>query len=439
MNYLILILFLLFLCWFSYVYYKKDILSPAFLTSIVFTMGVVFSFIGIFYWNDKTNLSIETVFIIIFGVLFFIVGSVTSSQFKKRIVIKRKQKRLNLKFKEFSFLSLMVIFIYFLFVFIITLHKIKFMCSALGFNSENFSELLSFYRHNLLNNNFSSEGIEIGFAIKQSLKLVSVLNGFLFYNLIVTIGSKKRKKEYYALNLIVIILCFLISFFTNGGRTILLHYILADMFIFIIYKKNSDIKFQKINKLKAMKVLVILFIIFYFGQYLVGRSVNVSPISYISFYFGCPISSLEHYFTDDMRTAGLFGGQTFAGIYFILNKLKFVDFSLLYSDQWVYYGFGLGSNVYSSLKCYYNDFGVIGVILFQFIFGFLWSRFYENSKKSKVNFELFLYSYYFYILIEQLRAEQFYSLINTSTIVIIIMTYFIYKLMFKREYKNEKF
>lgn len=437
-SYLLVILFLLFSCWLSYIVFKKDILSPAFITSAVFMMGVVFSCIGISYWNDKTKLSFETISVLIFGVLFFVIGSVIASQLKKKLVIKKNQQKMNYNFKEFSFFTLIVICVCFLFVLIMALHKIKFMCSALGFNSRNFSELLSFYRHNLLNNNFSSKGIEIGFFIKQSLKFISVLNGFLFYNLIVTFSRKKREKKYYILNLTAIILCFIISFFTNGGRTILLHYIVADMIIFIIYKRNNDLKSQKVNKLKVMKALVILFIIFYFGQYLVGRSVDVSPISYISFYFGCPISSLEHYFTDNMKISGLFGGQTFAGIYFILNKLKFVDSSLLYSDQWVYYGSGLGSNVYSSLKCYYNDFGIIGIILLQFIFGFLWSKFYENCKESKDNFGLFLYSYYFYILIEQLRAEQFYSLINTSTIIIIIMTYFVYKLMFKKGEKNEK-
>ena len=96
------------------------------------------------------------------------------------------------------------------------------------------------------------------------------------------------------------------------------------------------------------------------------------------------------------------------------------------------------SNVYTSLKAYYFDFGCFGIFVLQFIFGLVSTLYYNYAKNCKNVLPLVIYFYYICIFIEQIRAEQFFGLISSTTIsnllILLVMYYFLYKYS-KKDYK----
>lgn len=438
MTYGILLILLLILLIISFFKFEKDILSPTFISCAVYSFSVLLAILGLGSWNYVEKLQIKVIFIIFLGIFAFFIGEILARKFfnkKEKLICTKngkknnsiKNKTLNPEIKVNKLIYLITIIFIFATGFLL-ISEIKKICNFYDFNSNSIPKMLAFYRTKigLFSTDLIKDNIGINFIVKQMKKTCDVLcviwMYIFFYNHINKVSLKKN-----FLNIFPILLCMLCTLLTSG-RSLLMHMIVSAVMMFLIL---YFLEKKQINNYKILRNVVICAILslglFYIILPLTGRNTKANGFDYITFYLGTPIPSFN-VSIDNKDAEQLIGEDTFNGIYYSLNKLGIIEYVKPSTHEWTKFE-GFSSNVYTSIRSYYFDFGIIGVLLCQFVFGFFVSLLYLRIKNKKEPLLIIIYSYYGYVLIDQIRDEQFYNLLSTSTIaylLIIIVLYFIY-------------
>ncbi|MBQ3297825.1 MAG: oligosaccharide repeat unit polymerase [Bacilli bacterium] len=430
MTYIYLIIILSILLLYVYIN-EKDIFSPIFLSLLALLGAFTLAFIGTFTWNTQKEMSMQLVLIFLIGILSFTIGA----QIAQKMSIKKKLNK-NIKNKEIKIDKWKVIMssIFIISTIVLMILEIKRICSYFGYSSNNISKLLSYYRSKsiLYSNEISTKTADINFIIKQMHK-TSVVIGVLFIYAFCN-NFFMNKKNYY---LVLPIVLSMIESLLTSGRSLFMKLIIIFLLCFLYFKIKKDKQINKKTIIYGAISIISILLIFYIMLPLLGRSTNISFIKYITFYFSCGIPSFDLFLTKIPEHAGYIGEETFTGLYLLLNKFHIVSFTRVSSYGWETIG-GMHSNIYTSLKAYYYDFGYIGVCILQLLFGFLSTIYYNFSKSNKNIIFLVIYFYYIYIFIEQIRAEQFYYLISSTTISILLIIIVMYYLLYKFNKKNNK-
>ena len=449
MTYFILLTLISVIAIISFFSFKKDIMTPTFISCAIYAFSLFLAILGLNSWNNVKSLKIELIIVIVLGLLSFFIGEILArkifskinNQTKKEIKMKKNRKTNQTKkiekvkvIKENNKVIKINIFIYILTICFILItmfflvSEIKRICIFYDFNSNSISELLAFYRTKigLFSTDLVKDNVDINFLVKQMKKTCDVLCVIWMYiffnNKISKVGWKKD-----LLNIIPVILCMACTLLTSG-RSLLMHMIVsfAMMYLITYYLNKKDNKLFKTFKIIGIFTIIAL-LLFYFILPLTGRNAKSNGFDYITFYLGTPIPSFNKSLDKDISNEYI-GEDTFSGIYYSLNKLNIMDYKKPSTHEWTNFGV-FNSNVYTSLRSYYNDFGIFGIIICQLVFGFIISLLYMRLKLKKESFTSILYSYYGYILIDQIRDEQFYNLLSTATVaylLIIIVLYFVY-------------
>ena len=410
---------------------EKDVFSPIFLSLLAFFGAFTLAFIGTFTWNTQKEMSMQLVLIFLIGILSFTIGAQIAQKISNKKKVNKTITNKELRIENWKVL-LSSIFIITTIVFMVL--EIKRICNYFGYNSNNISNLLSYYRSKgiLYSNEISSKTADINFIIKQMHKtsvVIGVLFTYAFCN-----NFFMKKKNY--ILLIPIVLSMTESLLTSG-RSLFMRLILIFLFCFLYFKIKKDKQINKKTIIYGIISVIAILLVFYIMLPLLGRSTDISFIKYITFYFSCGIPSFDLFLTKIPVHTGYLGEETFTGLYLLLNKFHIVNFTRIASYGWETIG-GMHSNIYTSLKAYYYDFGYIGVSILQMLFGFLSTIYYNFSKSNKNIIFLVIYFYYIYIFIEQIRAEQFYYLISSTTISILLIIIVMYYLLYKFNKKNNK-
>lgn len=266
----------------------------------------------------------------------------------------------------------------------------------------------------------------IGIVKESDLKFTVI--GKLFYqinNILTSIclfvfayncGTTKKSKGtiFYLLSSLLGFLNLIIT----GSRSILYRAIFIFIITYVIsYRQHRTIKAAKATKVLIKKILIpmIIITIFFYALRTVTKASTASSsrtfIEYITYYIGSPLYIFNKYIQDPISvTSGsvYFGGLTFAGFYNSLfnfglisepvQNLNFIHVGALNNNYYV------GGNEYSLFMRPYDDFGIVGMMIFVFILFFVFSYVYyhtlfmrNGSKKFLIT--LLLYSYFFYIIV----------------------------------------
>ena len=446
-TYIILIFFCLFLVVFSYLFFKKDLLSPTLVSAIVFLLTLVCAAIGLFSWNYVDGLSLETILIIIVGLGSFCIGEIIARALQKGRTKEKKKKPI----KPFCLTNkiLIALLIFVIISLVLNMIEIVKVTESYGFTSSSFIDVLAYYRTKtgLFNDSAFASGAGINTFVSQLWKISGAINIILFYygfQKILTLKKKINKKELILIALILII-TLLQTFLFNGGRSIFFHYIVAyaAIIVFTLFVKGEKKVSRKIVR-RFVGIIGVLVVIFYMLLPMVGRSTSHGMLEYTTFSLGVSVPSLELYIEDDESSEEKYvGEETFSGVYYTLNKIGVMKYTKARSHEWRSFADDstLSSNTYTSLRSYYKDFGMAGVIILQFIFGFVVTFIYLKIKESNSMLAHIIYFSYFYILIDQARDEQFFSLISISTVAnvaFIAITYYILRTLGSRNEKNKR-
>jgi len=447
MSYLILLLILIGI---SILLYKlhNDILSPAFIYTCSMTVCVISAMIGLIFWNNVSSLKFETLAIIILSVISFAIGEICARKLikfngEKKCIEDNNEK--NNKFYNIALWKNIAQIAFVLLTIILLYNEVKriaiiagYVDGGIGVMIGKFRELSTLYTTDLV-----EKGQNINFIVSQMRKVCEVLCYINIFFLVSNIVNKKIKNVANIPYLIIITLCLVLSLLTAGRMQILIYFVSA-VFIFTILKLREYTVKEFIKK--YAKIFVILILIILIGFCLIlplsGRKLNTNIISYLSYYFGISLPSLDMYLDNEIAKPEFFGEETLRGIQTVLYKLNISDYIQPVSKEWLTFETKdnqiYHSNIFTSAKRYYHDFGWAGIIGCQMIFGFVFSYLYLLIKKKNSSIILIFVSMYYYIVIDQIRDELFFSdFVHINTIFKFIMLFIIFYILIL-EFKNIK-
>ena len=441
LSYLFLLLAIIVIMLLAYRLLDGEVLSPTLVACAAYLVSTILAMIGLLSWNDQEYLYASTMAICILGIVSFFIGELIS-----RIIFKCDNKKDNSRKNHTIHIRAIVYILITIFIIaatIILIVEIKRVCLSFGFKGDSLPEALAFYRSktSLFSNELNSTGIDIGFIPKQMKKVVDCL--FVIFAFIATNNflSNKKNKNSYIYPLVICMMCVPSSFLGNGGRAMLMHMIISFAMIVailfqVLYKKTKTPVVNKKKLIIAICCAALLSgLIFYSTTPIVGRNNNDSNIvEYMSFYLGTPIASMNKKITEGGIEHDKIGEKTFYGVYSTLDRYGIIKYDKPNSNDWVTHN-GYHSNVYTSFWSEYCDFGILGVIILQAIFGFCSGLMYVMVTKKDNIYLLLVYAFYAYVLIDQIRDNHFYSLLSSTTIVYLVIIYCLYFLLIKKDYK----
>jgi oligosaccharide repeat unit polymerase len=304
---------------------------------------------------------------------------------------------------------------------LVYIETVKNMASiGAGLSTKDYTLAMSEYR---MKTTYGDESLP--FFAKQVAKLLNGL-GIVFlyvfcYN--ITITKKLWSNAIYTVP--SILYCY--ATLHGGNRASFMGIVVSGVTYWYIfnYNKNGG---QNKNRLKLILQLIAgacLFLWFFsFARHFVGRLNETDLMSYITQYAGSSIQLLD-LFIQSPEESKIFAQETFAGLHRNLSKVGLTDSKIMLSEFRESNGILIG-NIYTTFRAYYQDFGILGIIIFQYIQAQLYTRWYEKLKHepqiSKFSISLVLYGMLMLPLFEHSIHEQLFSnyfCLNTLTLALI--------------------
>ena len=442
MLYLLIIL-LLVLLFIIYNAAHKDISNPAFLFTAPF---IIMCIVVVFFkkqWDFE--LGVKTFFVILFGNIFFFIGTLIASKLHK------KNSGINSKLfnkddlSEKKGLLYIVLLTFQAFCYVTKIKYIINFGTSHGI-ANNLSKCIVYY-NNVLKFT-TNEVIQFPTWLAIGLDICAMFGIICSCQLAYRIISKNSNKKIS----ILILMNYILSIFgglLSGGRGGAIQPIVSLLIAYLIflYKKQSSdngITFKSILFITLCIIATVYFFIVsltWIGRYevhMVGR--------YISNYIGAQLLNLNYMlYSDNIIYSTIPGQETF---FPIIQKIS----KILSIDKWSNYYVGAQSidivgyntgNVFTCFYSYIKDLGYIGVLILPLLFGFLSQLLYEKAAKSStsapISFSIIVYSYYSYIIVFSFFADKFGSIFYTFNMVKrLILLYILYFVLYKISIKGKK-
>lgn len=395
----------------AYIITGRDILSPWVISIFMFILTVAIAVLNINSWN--TDISGITFLVVIIALVSFGFGEFFGKLFllKNKINIKCN---LNNKLNLNEFNKKLIIsnrsFVFIIVVMIITLYfyydYIQKIASLAGYHS-GLNSMLRYARaaqfdEDIITNQSIFLNLGIIFSRVSSYFFIFIfLYNSIFYNF---------RLKYIKYLLPTLINSGIIILSTGRGQFInLITFFLIIFFIMLKKKYTWSNKLNtKIVRYGFIGILIFL-VIFRLTGYLTEKSYSYSAWNNFSMYIGAPIIALDKYLVDPPIGNIIFGKESFSSIYHILRILG-LDLQsypvVLEYRSWenVY-----NVNIYTSIRRYIQDFTMFGMLIIQFIIGFMYGYFYYLIKYSnKINIGLILYATYFFPITQIALEERFF-------------------------------
>lgn len=419
MLYLVLSIVLFLLAGIFYFKYKADILSISVLTALVYGVSSLGAFMATATnsWNYQ-QLHPMTAGIIILGVTALYFGEKFSR--KLRFKISNKDKTIDLENYEhkpirIDFLKTLICI---LFVIITILLIFTNMKQLTGESS--ISTVINSYRSSseIFNNEAAIQNIKINTLYMIMYRMCEIIGLIYIY---IIIRNKLAKYKNNPSSIILIILCILLTFLLSGRSGFMRYLIEALVIWLILYRKKKPLKIVKFVRI-MIKAAIIILPLFYLILPLLGRSTSATWWDYLSFYVGSPIASFDVLIEKGLAHSQNFGALTLKGMQGILSKIGLYNSYSNYASKWVYFKTGLSSNVFTSMYAPFVDFGLSGVIICQFLFGYIFTKLYLNAKENINVRYLLIYAFFANLIIDQFRSEKlFTSFFSYNTLIYLIL------------------
>lgn len=405
----------------------KDIFSPACIMCESYILAIISTIFNIRKWD--VNIHSNTVFIIVFGIICFIIISVLVNVYYKHSKVKQDKKLEFIRYnKKMMFI---LIFIQFFSLFIYLYFFIKSLGDLSRFESIN--HLMRYFRL------FINIEEDIPLLVNQLLKYSKALayvSGYIFiHNKFIGLKTKQKTKDnFLIISIIIFILMSLLTAARFEMMILILSFIMMWYIITIFYGKLNKNFWKKI-----ICVFLVAIILFSASQTLVGRENKTSAIDSFSEYFGGSIEIFDSYLQDVNQVSNR--EELFKGVLKFLRQLKLID-SLPVDTGLADYVESNGQvvgNVYTGFRRMHHDFGLFGVMIFQMIMALLLTIFYEKIKHKKsidnISIGIIFYSAIAFSMFLHSYSEFFFSTIISFNylaflVLIIIIKFCITKIKF---------
>lgn len=406
----------------------KDFFTPI----VAQVIGFIFSgFMCIIYMSSMTyKIHANTVSLIItcFIISIFI-GSITHNIFK-RIKIK-KLNYLNEQIKPISFGMHILIIIFQILVIFWQLHEVR----RIGGSADSFNAVMSLYRQR---NSYSTDvESQLPFLLRQLMPIMYAIAACYLVYII---------KEYSNLHVlskilsIIVVVNYCISSLLTGARGGLVNLFFAGVIFYhmIRIQKSKGYKKYKLSSIIRIMICTMIVIwLFSMTRSLVGRQSEKNFIDYVSGYAGTSILNLDSYLQSAWEPPDVWGKWTFQRLIFNLRTLGIIHIKpyLVHYEFRVIDGVSTG-NVYTFIRDYYNDFGLIGVFVLHALASLLMSIIYEYGKKRPSNKMILINGYLYNCSIMSFYTERFFDLTFSfsflrNVLVLMLVSTILYKRPFR--------
>ncbi|MFT9487168.1 MAG: O-antigen polymerase [Tepidibacillus sp.] len=429
-----ILLFMLFIMIFiSFFISKFDILSPWLISSSMYAISVISVILNKKNWD--ITLSSYTVFIIIIALLSFGIGEI----FAKLIFKNQVNRFLSVPRKKIKFHSIFNLSIYICSIVILIWYYYRIQNIALQVGYQNGRNLLIQYaRLGIL-----QYGISIGPLLAIStfvLRSISYIYTFVYlYNKLLC----KKENWIKDLHMLIPTVIYLAQYSLSGSRGAIIEYISYFLVLVAIFMTKS--KKRKIeNNRKIIKYAIIglssfllLFIIL--GNLKGWKGSDVTSL--ISTYAGGSILALDNYLLSNNIVNDFFGQESLLGINNLFHRIGIYSSESSRILEFTTIGPNITTNIYTAIRRYIQDFGVMGMLIIQFFLGMFFNMLYLIIKRSKeINYLYIFYSLLFMALVYQSIDEQFLvSFLSVTQIFTIGFSFILYRLLLHKKIQTANF
>lgn len=414
---LLVLLFLLIIIGFKIV--NKDLLSPFIVATAMFFLS---SFVTMIYRKEWcVEINYLTIIIIIMGLVSLGIGEI----FARILPIKTKKKSIE-KVKDINInKSVLYAIILFMAIAIIvySIETYKLSNMYVGYKERN--SILEKAR--AVKNSGVSIGIIAGHLYIISGVLARALTFVLLYK-----NVTKYKVKNKILLLIPIIMYGFLTILTTG-RTEMLNFIISIVITYVLIsrlytsRKINNVKFLKITIMSSLGFFILFSILGNIGNRIQGDNL----IENASIYIGSSIAGLNTYLGEPKFSNEYFGSHTFFGIFSFLRTLGLDIPNFKAPLEYIYQG-DLVTNVYTAFRRYYQDFGMLGLVVIQFLTGFIYTRVLLSIYRRPKIIKILLLSYFYYPIIQMSIEERiFMEVLSAGSIYTICYFVVINKILFK--------
>lgn len=410
---------------FCYIKTGKDLLNPACILSLFSLFAIIVATSNYYYWELK-DYSWKTTALFLLGMYSFAIGSLLATKRNMQSKAFYLRSHSNIGPIHISKRAFVILHIIMLLSFIVFLYFYRTQVS--NFSAAMFAEFKE-YR----NDEDESLPTHIN-LIYKFIQIFALLDMFIFIN---NVQFEKfwRNVGY----LVTPVILFVMALFVANRGDILLFLMASFSCWYIVQLRVKG--FGKRLRRKVVKSAALLggaFLIFFWLLVFLLQADNEvaqnSMLFYVSNYVSGPVASFDLYIKQGGESCQWWGQETFV----TLNN-NLASFGLGHkSERFLEFRDTIGyavTNIYSSFRRFYHDFGNEGLILLSLFQGWISTRFYNyvltKSFKSVIDFPLCVFCYLFYTIPYTFIDELFYSSnVSISGIYKIALFYIVYKAYF---------
>ncbi len=361
----------------AYLANSRDILAPGVLLVIGYTIACISCIYNIESWG--VNLHYRTLFLIAFGIAFFLLGEFFFNVAKPRTLscVDMSQPQQisvsNAKICFFTVFNLLVLVL-----------AIRDMLNVAGGWFGTINLTMNEYRAAFSYNDVQTDTIVV--QLMKISKGAAYTFLYVFINNLMS-SNNSNKKNLFLKNIkyFIPVISYVILSLFRSGRLNAIMIMVAGLFYwyFLWHRKNG---WNRVVSRKFVTRIVLLFALFCFFFFatreLVGRQNKSTFIDYLTMYYGGSFQLLDQYLTSSDVVAG---HESFPGILMSLRKLGLYNVYIRKSLEFriTPTGIYLG-NIYTGIRRFYSDFGYLGVAIMQTIYGVLFASLYRKIRSVKV-------------------------------------------------------
>ena len=192
------------------------------------------------------------------------------------------------------------------------------------------------------------------------------------------------------------------------------------------------------RRLSVIIVIFLFFVTLFLISGLLSGKINsvFSIFRVLAHYGGTNISAFDLFLHRYYPDSAYIGTLTLPGVYAKLTYWGLPKMNVYITD-FAFFD-GISTNVYTALRRYIQDYGIVGMSIIMFILGYIYTFFYQLCYKSKLSlWKVLLFSKYLFPIFLLCREERFMTtIISTTTIYVIVVMWFIFRFLLQYRRDN---
>lgn len=419
---------------------KRDLLSISFISGCCFWLAILCNIINEKRWEIVFHYN--TFIVIVLGQLAMLASESLATLMPRFSIgkINRKIKAGKLSLDEepegiltiadWKHYALAMFNTFFFMLFLITVMKHGFSLAAIALYKEENDGLANM-------NVFVQQSFRFLIACAIFYAFLILYNAILF---------RSFSKHDFVFCIYTNLLASLESILAASRRNIIV-ILVAWFVIFVVLdnKKNGWTNHIPVKMLKKCVVFLCVLMVVFRNLHSILKSAasNLDGLfNYVTYYIGCPIQTLNVYFErhNEAVRSQYWGQYTLPSL---SSYLKLMPNGTDSSFGFVYLGgrANAASNVYTFFLAPLQDFGMVGMIVFTFAVGFVYSRFYYKGIRCramnyKMAYKLCVYSFIYWVIPLAFYLNGMFFIIAPTCLISMACFYLIFLFAFKLDFRK---